>query len=539
MTELAGIRRLIRLALRRDRIQLPVWIVALSLLNYATAESTIDLYPDESDRVLFAVTSARSVVVLAFNGLITGTSPGSLVANQSLLVMAVGAALMSTFAVVRHTRQNEETGRAEMIGAGVVGRYAPLSAAIAVVVGANVVLSLVNAAIFMAIGLPVAGSLATGLAIGAVGIAFAGVASLAVQVPESARTANGMAAAAIGVAFLLRAVGDLTGTVTGNGTNVHSGWLSWLSPIGWGQQIRPYDDNQWWVLGLLLIFTSGLIAAAFVLTRHRDVGAGLVPTRTGPAKAVPSLLSPLGLAWRLQRGSLYGWAVAIGVVAVAYGAVGNELDEFVGSSEEVADLIAELGGGDTLADSYFAVVFGFTGIAIAAYIVQALLRLRSEETGPLESILATAVSRPRWLASHLGVAVLGAVALLFVMGVGTGLTYGLVIGDLGAAPSLVGAALIQLPAALVTAGLVVVAFGLFPKWAVALSWAVLGVFLVFVMIGPLLSPPQWILDLSPFSHTPGLPAADVTFAPIAGLLIVAALLFAVGITAFRRRDVVP
>jgi ABC-2 type transport system permease protein len=539
MTELAGTRRLIRLALRRDRIQLPVWIVALTLLNYATVASTIDLYPTEADRVQFALLSARNTVVLAFNGLITGTSPGSLVANQSLLVMAVGATLMSTFAVVRHTRQNEETGRAEMIGAGIVGRYALLSAALIVVAGANIVLALVNAAVFIANGLPVAGSLATGLAIGFVGIAFAAIAALAAQVPESARTANGMAAAAIGVAFLVRAVGDLTGTITDNGTNVHSGWLSWLSPIGWGQQIRPYDDNQWWVLGLILIFSSGVAVAAVVLTRHRDFGAGLVPTRPGPAQAARSLLSPLGLAWRLQRGSLIGWTIAIAVLAVSYGAIGNQLDDFIGSSQEVSDLIAELGGGGSLADNYFSVIFGFMGIAIAGYVVQALLRLRSEETGPLESILATAVSRPRWLASHLVVAALGAACLLLVTGLGTGIAYGLVIRDMGAAPPLVGAAVIHLPATLVVAGLVVAAFGVFPKWTVALAWTALMIFLVFLMLGPLLSLPQWLLDLSPFSHTPALPAADLTLAPIASLLVVAALLLGAGVTAFRRRDITP
>jgi ABC-2 type transport system permease protein len=539
MTQLAGTRRLMRLAIRRDRIKLPVWIVALSVLNYATAASTIGLYPTESDRVQFAVASAGNAVVLAFNGLITGTSPGSLVANQSLLVMLVAAALMSTFAVIRHTRQNEETARAEMIGAGVVGRYAPLTAALLVVAAANLLLALINAGVFVANDLPAAGSFAAALAIGFVGIAFAAVAAVAAQLTEGARAANGIAAAALGVAFLVRAVGDLTGTVTHTGTNAHSGWLSWLSPIGWGQQIRPYDDNQWWVLWLLLLCSAGLVAGAFGLIAHRDFGAGLVSARTGPAHAARGLLSPLGLAWRLQRGSLIGWTIAMAVLAISYGAVGTQVDDFVGSSQEVSDLINELGGAQNLTDNYFAVVFGFTAVAVAGYVVQALLRLRSEETGPLESILATAVSRPTWLVSHLVVAVFGATVLLVVIGLGTGLAYGLAIGDLGAAPRLIAAAVTHLPATLVMAGLVVTAFGFLPAFSVALSWALLAIFVVFLMLGPVLSLPQWLVDLSPFSHIPALPAADVTVLPIASLVVVAALLFALGITGFRHRDIAP
>ena len=56
-------------------------------------------------------------------------------------LLAVLAALMSALAVVRHTRQNEETGRAELVGAAVVGRYAGLAAALIVTVGANIVLA--------------------------------------------------------------------------------------------------------------------------------------------------------------------------------------------------------------------------------------------------------------------------------------------------------------------------------------------------------------------------------------------------------------
>lgn len=130
MSAFAGVGRLARLALRRDRIQLPLWLAGLPVAHIGTALSVLGLYPDAADRVDLARSSAKSAVALGFNGLVSGTSEGAIVMSQTFLPFAVGAALMSTFAVVRHTRQNEQTGRAELVGASGVGRHAQTTAAL-------------------------------------------------------------------------------------------------------------------------------------------------------------------------------------------------------------------------------------------------------------------------------------------------------------------------------------------------------------------------------------------------------------------------
>ena len=48
---------------------------------------------------------------------------------------AAFVALMSMFIVGRHTRAEEQNGRSELIGAAPVGRFAPVTAALIVVVG--------------------------------------------------------------------------------------------------------------------------------------------------------------------------------------------------------------------------------------------------------------------------------------------------------------------------------------------------------------------------------------------------------------------
>ncbi|MGW4340493.1 ABC transporter permease [Rhodococcus koreensis] len=535
----AGTPRLVRLALRRDRIQLPVWLLALAALQAFSASSVLGLYPTEPDLRSFAMATAASPVALATNGLVSGYSAGAVLACQIVMPMSLAACLMTTLLVVRHTRQNEETGRAELVEAAVVGRKALLTAALVVAVGANLALALLNVVVLVAAGLPLDGSVALGAAVAGAGIAFAAIAAVTAQVTDSARTANGLAGAALGIAFLLRAVGDMTGTVTENGTRVVSGWLTWLSPIGWAEQVRPYDDNAWWVLALPAVFALVVGSVGFALTERRDVGSGLVPTRPGPARASRSLPTAVGSAWRIQRTILFWWAFGIAVLAVVYGAIADQIDDFLGEGQQVADMMEQLGGGTTdMVDAYFAAIFGMMAIAVAGYAVQALLRMRGEEAaGRLEPVLATAVSRPRWMLAHVGLVTVGIVVLQALTGAATGLAYGLVTEDVpGKVVSLTGAALVFVPAIGVVAALAVLAFGGVPAWSAGLSWGVLAICLIFGFLGSLLGLPQTVRDLSPFTHVPALPAAEVTAAPLIWLAVITVVVGAVGVVLFRRRD---
>ncbi|WP_172650365.1 ABC transporter permease [Rhodococcus opacus] len=535
----AGTARLVRLALRRDRIQLPVWLLALAALQAFSASSVLGLYPTEPDLRSFAMATAASPVALATNGLVSGYSAGAVLACQIVMPLSLAAGLMTTLLVVRHTRQNEETGRAELVEAAVVGRKALLTAALVVAVGANLALGLLNVVVLVAAGLPLDGSVALGAAVAGAGIAFAAIAAVTAQVTDSARTANGLAGAALGVAFLLRAVGDMTGTVTDNGTRVVSGWPTWVSPIGWAEQVRPYDDNAWWVLALPAVFALAVGSVGFALTEHRDIGSGLVPTRPGPARASRSLPTAVGSAWRMQRTILFWWAFGIVVLAVVYGAIADQIDDFLGEGEQVADMMEQLGGGTTnMVDAYFAAIFGMMAIAVAGYAVQALLRMRGEESaGRLEPVLATAVSRPRWMLAHIGLVTVGIVVLQALTGAATGLAYGLVTDDVpGKIVNLTGAALAFVPAIGVIAALAVLAFGGVPAWAAGLSWGALAGCLIFGFLGSLLGLPQAVRDLSPFTHVPPVPAAEVTATPLVWLAVIAVVVGAVGVVLFRRRD---
>jgi len=526
MNTLAGTGTLLRLALRLDRVRMSVWVIFLAIMPAATAAQYKKLYPTEQSlQAVSGVVSNPSLVAL--NGPLFGVSLGGLTAWKIGATEFILVALMSLLTVVRHTRTEEETGRLELVGATVVGRYAPLTAALLAAGLANVATVLLVTLGLVGVGLPVSGSLALGAAVGLAGLVFAGVAAVAAQLTAGARAATGIASAVLGGSYLLRAVGDTGPT-----------WLTWISPIGWSMRMRPFAGEQWWAAGLALGAVMALSIVAYALVGSRDVGAGLLPERPAPATGAPALGSPFALAWRLHRGTLIGWLVGMAVTGAILSGPANSLSDAVNLNQQVTDLLARMGGRKGLIDMYFAAVFGITGVVVAAYTVQATLRLRAEESsGRAEPVLATPVARIRWALSHLMFALLGTALLLAVVGVGSGLVYGLQTHDVGGqVPRLLAAALVQLPAAWVLAGFGVALFGLAPRLS-SLTWAGLIACVVLLELGAILGLSQWLVDASPFAHIPKLPGSAFTGTPLIWLTAIAAVLVASGLAGFRRRDV--
>jgi ABC-2 type transport system permease protein len=304
--------------------------------------------------------------------------------------------------------------------------------------------------------------------------------------------------------------------------------------MGWAQATKPYAGDRWWALLLLAGASIVLVAIAFALLGIRDLGGGLVPPRPGPPEAAPALGHPEGLALRLQRGTLIAWTAGLAATAVAYGSIAQDINDFIGDNDALEDLLAQTGG--SLVDSYLGTTMLTLAVIAGGFAISAALRLRSEETqGRAETLLATAMSRRRWAASHLAVALGGSALIMAVTGLVVGLTYGISVSDLDQVGRLLGAGLAFVPALWVLVGVAFALFGLVPR-AIVAAWAVLVGCLVVAMFGALIGLPQWALDLSPFQHVPQMPAAGFELTPILVLTTVAAGLLGVGFAAFDRRD---
>ncbi|MFE3116814.1 ABC transporter permease [Streptomyces niveus] len=525
----AGTGTLIRFGLRRDRVRIPVWILALSLGTLSTAGEFTTLYSTAKERAT-AVSSMDSPAALAMTGprhYLDDYNIGAMMGHQLLGFMAVLVGLMSVLIVTRHTRNEEETGRAELVRSTVVGHHAHLASALVVATVANLALAALLTLSVLSTGVEGIGTgeaLLYGLAHAAVGLVFAGVAAVTVQITAHTRGASGMALAVIGVAYVLRASGDV-----GNDA------LSWLSPIGWAQRTYVFVDNRWWPLLLCLALAALTAAAGFVLSTRRDVGAGLRSARLGRRTASDALTRPIGFALRLHRATLFGFAAGLFVMGVMYGSILGEAADMMKDIEQVQEALAKIGGA-SVAESFASMVMVVVAVVATVYVVMATLRPRAEESaGRAEPLLATGLSRNRWVGSHVAVALAGGTALLLVAGLGFGLAGAASVGDGGLVLRLVGAALAYAPGLWVTVGVAVALFGWYPR-AGAAAWIVPVYAFLVGYLGSILQFPDWMNNLSPFGHVPKLPAADMSWTPLLVLTAVAAGLIWLGLAGFRRRD---
>ncbi|HEY2673274.1 MAG TPA: ABC transporter permease [Rugosimonospora sp.] len=532
MKELVGTGRLLRLILRRDRILMPLWVVWTAVIPLGYVASINGLFPTAAGRAEYADQSAHNAGFVGLYGRLSGSSLGDLVAWRAGFIPVV-IGLFSILTVIRHTRVEEETGRRELLGATVAGRYAGLAAALLATFGANLVLGVIVALGLTSQHLPAAGSWVLGLEFAAAGAMFTALAAVAAQLTTSARSARSIAVVALAAAYVLRLAGDIS--AMGAGT---VSWLSWLSPIGWVQRIRPYGGDRWWPFALAACVTAVLVSAAVALSARRDVGAGLFPSRPGAASGAASLRSPLALAWRLHRGLLAGWVVGFALLGVVFGGVANSVGDMARDNQSFRDIVARIGGTSGVVDSDLAGSIGILGLFAAAYAIQATLKLRDEETnGHAEPVLSTATSRLRWAGSHLVFTFLGPAVALAAAGLAMGITYGVSAGDVDASvPRLLAASMAVLPAVWVLAAIAVVLFGVLPRLAAA-GWGALAACLLLFLAGGAVRLDQWVLDISPYTHIPHLPGGAVTATPFVVLSVVAAALAAAGLARLRRRDV--
>lgn len=528
VSSLAGLGALIRLVLRRDRIRLPVWIAGHGLLVLYIGAALPQLAAREEDlrnlTVLFAQPVGRMFTGPAF-GLDAPTYERFFAAGYAPYLFILSA-LMNIFLITRHTRGEEQSGRAELIRASVTGRHTALTAALMVALLANVAAAAVVAGLAIGIGYAVTGSVLIGLATGVTGMAFAGIAAVTSQLSEFSRAAAGMAGAVLGVAFVLRALGDMV--------EVGGSALSWASPLGWATQTAAYVHDRWAPLALSAALALFAIALAFILQRRRDFSASFVATRPGTARAHPWLGSPAGLAARLQRGGLLGWGTGILLLGIVDGAFTQAM---LDAADGMPDELSAVFGTEALLEGYVAFLGAFVIIFAAAYAVYAMQTLRSEEgSGRADAVLATPVGRISWSAAHVLVIAAGIVLIATVTGLGTGLAAAVVTGDGALVGDILLSHLAVVPAALAVLGLCTALFGWLPRLMAILGWIAVAVIGIVDMFAEMLDLPEWFRGLSPLHHLAGIPVEEFAPAPFLVVTGVGVVLVAIGLLGLRRRQ---
>ncbi len=454
---------------------------------------------------------------------------------RSLGVLSIVGAVWGLLLSTRLLRGEEEAFRWEMLLAGATTRRGATAQALLGLGAGLAVLWALPAAVTALVGrssdvgFSVTASLFDALASVCGAAVFLAVGALTSQLAATRRLAAGYAAATLGLSYALRMVAD---------SGAHLGWLRWISPLGWAEQARPLTGSR----PLALLPVLGLVAVLVVVTLRlaggRDLGASSLPDRSRAVARTTLLGGPLGLSARLLRPSVLGWLVGVGAISLLLGLVSKSAGQAIADSPSFASTLAKLGVSGAGATVYLGV--GFLMVALLAALVAAaqVAAARDEEaSGRLEQLLVRPVSRLRWLAGRLVLALLalGLVGLTAATGAWAGAASqhaGVGFGRL-----LEAGVNVLAPAAVVL-GAGVLALGLRPRAIGVVTYGLVAWSFLVEILGGVVQADHWLLDTSLFHHMSAAPALPPDWGTDLVLLALAAATAAVGAIALARRDLV-
>ena len=526
-TRRAVISPLTRLVLRRERRSILAWSLGGGALALYCVTMFNTMYATAEERRAAALTySTPAAAVFTGPGFgMDAAAPtmGALFAAQALGWLALVAALMGVLMVIARTRGDEEGGPSELLRSAPVRRGESARAALCSAALAALAMSALCALCALAGGLEAAGCLVVGVGLLLVALVAAGSGLVLAALAPSARSARGGGLMLVLAWFLLRGLGD-AGASGDTGSAVSL--LSWLTPIGLIQQSRVYVDLRWEPLGLLAGAAVVLIGAGLALHAGRELGEGLVAgagawrtRRRGPAGA-------LRLALRTSASARAWWVVGGLAFGLTYGIFAPSIESSF--QQMVADNPAmQAFFGDQLSvQTYLAMIIRYGGILVAAC-AAALAggAVGEEDRGLTATVLSAPVSRRRWLAVRAVVVAVGSAAMLvaIVLGLVAGAVPALAAQDSPATArpwvlvgGLVAGLAAQLPAVLLTGAWLLALHAVVPRLARPLGWGAYLLALSISVLGPTARAPQWLLDLSPFTHVPQLPVPEAGTAGASG-----------------------
>ena len=522
---------------RRDWVQVLLWSIGTALLALASYVGVSDAYGSEQDRASLLAAALANPVILLFRGLPSGTDEGAFMVFLILPWLALLAAFMSTFLAVRHTRGDEEAGRAELVAATPAARTIPFVATGLHGALANVLLAALTAAAFVAVGLDVEGSLLAGAAVGAVGWVFLGVGLFAAQLMRTSRGANSLAVWLLVGTFVIAGLGNAVGTPSDDLTRMESSWLTWLSPFGWAENTRAFDEDLWWPVALCLGVALLLAAVSAVLVSARDLGGSFIAERPGRLAAPSALSGPTGLVWRLTRGAVIGWAVGGLLTGMLSTSLASIVAEVGASNPSVEQILQQISGEGSIEQGTVTTFFTMLGVLAACCAVQVVCRARQEEAhGTAEPVLAAAVGRVHWLAGYLLIALVGIVLVVAAAVGGSAIGIAGQDGDWELMRTVLVTGAGQVAAASVFLVVTALAFVIAPRATVALGWSLVLIGMMLGLFGPLFQLPDEIVHLSPIAVTPITDGDEVDLRGLWWLLMVTGVGAAASLALMRRRQ---
>ena len=387
MTDPFGV--VFRLAWRRVARGAVVWggIFALTVISSVYAyEST---YGTAAERaVLLRGLAANAGMQALFGEVRSIDTVDGFLAWRLLGFLPLIAGAWGLLAATRMLRGEEDSGRWATILTAPITRVRATTASLAAIGTAASLLFALTAVPLLAYAaagtLPVAGSLWLALTCTIVAVVFAAVGAVTSQIAPSRREAAALAAAIYGLAFVLRVVADASS----------AGWVRWLTPFGWIEEVHAMTGDRPVALLPLVGFTVLVTALALALAARRDEGASLLRHSDARAPRRALLTSPLAFGFRQSGGGFVAWAVGLAATGVMFGALADAVAELARKSDSIQQHVEATTRARvdlTNAEGYLALIFALLAVVLALYAATHATAAREEEsTGRLDTVLSHA-----------------------------------------------------------------------------------------------------------------------------------------------------
>lgn len=315
--------------------------------------------------------------------------------------------------------------------------------------------------------------------------------------------------------------------------------LANLSWFGWTANHIPLAGAYDWpsLLPVALIAVVLLVVGVEAFAR-RDIGAtSPLPSPSLP-RALVGLRGPTGRAVGQNLPASLAWGLGLGLFGLAIAGSGKSFIEELGNSPDFVRLLSSVFPGFDIGSvggflQLLYVEFGFILVGLAAATLVSVWA-SDETSGRLEFLLATPLSRRRWVTSG-GLAILVGVVVVAAMAA-VGIAIGAAIASSDIVTPVVGSLVLGLYAAAL-AGIGVAIGGVFGTSYAGPAVAVITVVSWFVdVLGPALGLPEPLRELALTAHYGFTMLGQWDPVGIVASVVLAVGGVAIGAWGFRRRD---
>jgi len=527
VSALSGTAPLLRATVRHDGRSFAPWVLIATFLSASSVLVYPWVFPDEQDRTgLATAIGANPALGIIFGPAFDISTTDGFNAWRSLALGGFLTALGAIFAVTKATRGQEDSGQAELLASGVLGRGSRLLAGVGLALIGSLAVGVVSGVVTGLCGGGWEASMLLAATFTASGWMFAAVAAITAQLGSDARTASSLAVGTLAVLFLLRGFAYSMDAPQ---------WTIWANPLGWMTETRPANGDHWWPLLYAVVFTVVALAIAFALQARRDFGQGAIAPRPGPAHG--RIRSTLRLALRLNTGQIITWLIAFAGLGVVFGYFTMSIHDILGKDSAVSAILAAgATTPDELTSAFLVTILSLVGIIASIPGVQFMLKVRSEEMEDrVEPVLVGAIRRQRYYVSNVLLALaLPAISVLLaglvIAALASTADIGVEFGDAFAQ------AVATVPAVWTVVAVSVAVIGIRPQVSLAAWIGVLASF-VLTLLGPTFKLWDWVLAISPFWHIPNVTDSSADRTGLGWISLVTLFFLVVGFAGFRRRDI--